>query len=682
MDGGATASPAASTQGYRPALDGIRALAVYLVLAYHAGVDPLAGGFLGVDVFFVLSGYLVTRVLTRDLDGEGRIRLGRFYARRMRRLLPAATVVLVTTAVVVVALDPPATWDDAESGIRAASVYVSNWFFAARATDYFAADVTTNPVLHFWSLSVEEQFYLAWPLVLLAVHRAARVAGTDRRSRRLVQGTVAAGAVASLLWAWHLAGTDLSRAYYGTDTRAYQLLAGALLGLAPGILRRLAGSSAGRTASTALAVAAPIALVALASDLWSPDPIERGALATVGALLLIAAVEVAPTGLGGRLLGAAPIAYLGRISYGVYLWHWLVVLVLDRETDLSTVPTTAVTALVATAAAAASHHLLEQPVRTWSALDRHRGPVIAGGLAVSLAVAVVIVPAIFAVGRRDQGPATIEGGNRADGAPVVLDWRAAQRDEVRPPECQVDRIETCTVVEGDGPTLLLLGDSHAAMFTPMLSEVARDRGAELVVAAEPTCPWPRGVFSAMTGPVCEQAQAEWYGPIIEQVDPDVVVMSSRVLDDPALPTAVYGEGTSLLTPGTDALDDFVAERTEATIEELRSDGRTVVVIEPIPLPGEVDQDPIECLSAATDASECTFGTNRDPLPQERVLRELAEEGAVVSIDLDEEICPSRPTCDVVVDGQIAFRDRSHITGTFSRGLSGPMGDLLVEAGVV
>ena len=175
-----------ATETYRPHLDGLRAVAVYLVVLFHAGSDRFSGGYIGVDVFFVLSGFLVTQLLLRDITGRGSIRFGRFYSRRFRRLLPAAFVALIVTAVVFTAIAAPAEVASAVGSFKAAFLYSTNWYFIHQSTGYFGADISTNPVLHFWSLAVEEQFYLVWPLALGGVVRAHPPAGprpADARHR-------------------------------------------------------------------------------------------------------------------------------------------------------------------------------------------------------------------------------------------------------------------------------------------------------------------------------------------------------------------------------------------------------------------------------------------------------------------------------------------------------------------
>ena len=210
--------PAAAT--YRPHLDGLRAVAVYLVLLFHAGSGAFSGGYVGVDVFFVLSGFLVTQLLLRDIATNGRIRLGRFYSRRFRRLLPAAFVVLIVTAMVYLAIASPAQALDALGSFKAAFLYSTNWYFVHQATAYFGANIATNPVLHFWSLAVEEQFYLIWPLALTGAFVLTRRMDRAKQLRR-IGIIVGMFAVASAVYALSLRTSNPNRAYYGTDTRAY-----------------------------------------------------------------------------------------------------------------------------------------------------------------------------------------------------------------------------------------------------------------------------------------------------------------------------------------------------------------------------------------------------------------------------------------------------------------------------
>jgi peptidoglycan/LPS O-acetylase OafA/YrhL len=209
---------------YRPHLDGVRAVAVLLVVLFHAEAPGFGGGFIGVDVFFVLSGFVVTGSLLAEHARTGRIALPSFYARRVRRLLPAATVLLLSLVVGMRVLASPFERLQAAGDLAAASLYSANWWFVAQASDYFGTDAAESPVLHFWSLAVEEQFYVVWPLVLLLL-----LPGAVGRHRGRVMVVVGVVATVSLALAVTTPDTSLLTAYYGTHTRVYQLFAGALL---------------------------------------------------------------------------------------------------------------------------------------------------------------------------------------------------------------------------------------------------------------------------------------------------------------------------------------------------------------------------------------------------------------------------------------------------------------------
>ena len=211
--------------GHRPALDGLRTVAVYLVVLFHAGLERFEGGFVGVDVFFVLSGFLVSNVLLTELDRHGEIRLWRFYARRVRRLLPAATATILGTSAIMLAVGTQVDRLTLVGDARAASLWFANWHFLFESESYFATDDLESPFLHFWSLSIEEQFYLAFPILLLLVWR-----WTSRRPRRLAPVLLAAtviGVVAQVV----VASGDPDAAYFGTHARIYQLLAGCTAGV-------------------------------------------------------------------------------------------------------------------------------------------------------------------------------------------------------------------------------------------------------------------------------------------------------------------------------------------------------------------------------------------------------------------------------------------------------------------
>ena len=358
-----------------PALDGLRALAILGVIAYHLGLGWASGGYLGVDLFFVLSGFLITSLLLEEWRGAARIRLGAFWGRRARRLLPALFLVLIAVALYAVVngrFSSPASGGAAIdlSGLRgdalATFFYVANWHAIFSHQSYFTQFSTPSPLQHTWSLAIEEQFYLLWPLVILGL-----VTWSPRRWRHIGLGLCVVGALASataMALLYH-PGTDPSRIYYGTDTRAFDLLAGAAVAmLAAG------RPQPGRRARSALHGAAPAA-VAILAVFWARGGTAAGlptsgmfrgeflACAVLGAVV-IADVRQLDPGLLGRLLSFGPLRWIGTVSYGLYLWHWPVFVYLDQaRTGLSGVVLDLARVGLTFSVATASFYLVERPIR-------------------------------------------------------------------------------------------------------------------------------------------------------------------------------------------------------------------------------------------------------------------------------------------------------------------------------
>ena len=663
--------------GYRPYLDGLRAVAVYLVVLFHAGVAWFVGGFVGVDVFFVLSGFLVTRLLLRDVDGVGRIGLRRFYARRFRRLLPAAFVVLVVTGLVYAALASPVEVAAAVGSFQAAFLYVTNWYFIRESADYFGADVSTNPVLHFWSLAVEEQFYLVWPLLLGGLFWLSRGAGD--RQRDVVRVVVAVGVLASLVWAWSLRSSDPTRAYYGTDARAYQLLAGALLAFVPGLFR---GLGAYRRWCRGAALVGLVLLVVVASRWVEVDAISRGVMATVVTVVLLVALEVGQGGLVSGGLSRPSVVYLGKISYGTYLWHWPVILVLNDRFDLSPLSTFGVTVLVATGLASLSFQVLEHPIRVSGFLDGYRGPVIAGGLAVSVFSALVIVPAVVTPDRTKASTMTEEVAGGVGLTPVPpLDFEAIKADFVQPRSCLDQPVEACTLVEGSGKSILLIGDSHAAMMVPTFEAIAKQNDLTLSVFTGGSCPWQLGLRAGVRN--CSGEMEDLYERVIPALDPDIIVAMNYGYEGP-VQVNYRGPDGKPLRPGSAEEMAWLTTTTERSMEKLRADGRTVVLIEPVPFsPGRQAMNPLECLSEAVWVETCRFVVDPAPSGLEELYRRLADEDPQVqSLDLDRSVCPLLPICDPIVGTQVVRWDGSHVTREFAKTLAPSVEMYLVSNGIV
>jgi len=390
--------PRAVSGRHLPALDGLRALAILGVMAYHLGLGWAAGGYLGVDLFFVLSGFLITSLLLEEWCESARIRLGAFWGRRARRLFPALLIVLMAVSVYAVVngrFSTPSTGGAAIdlSGLRGDGLstlfYFANWHAIYVHQSYFTQFSTPSPLQHTWSLAIEEQFYLVWPLVIVLLLRWAR-----RSWRRVGTGLCVVGALASAaaMAALYHAGSDPSRVYYGTDTRAFDLLVGA------GLAMLCAGRvQPGQRARSALHVVAPAAVVVLAVFWVSAGTagmptsfMFRGGflLCALLAALVIADARLVEPGPLGRLLAFRPLRWIGMISYGLYLWHWPIIVYLDQaRTGLSGATLDVARIGLTFALSTLSYYLVELPIR------RRRFSGVSLGLLVpsSAAVAALVV---------------------------------------------------------------------------------------------------------------------------------------------------------------------------------------------------------------------------------------------------------------------------------------------------
>ncbi|OMB97990.1 hypothetical protein A5739_01895 [Mycobacterium colombiense] len=393
-----------------PALDGLRAIAVSLVLIGHGGIPGVSGGFIGVDVFFVLSGFLITSLLLDELGRTGRIELTGFWIRRARRLLPALVLMVLTVAAARQLLP-----DRSLTGLRddaiAAFIWMANWRFVAQKTDYFTQGAPPSPLQHTWSLGVEEQYYFVWPVLLITVTLLLAARAKRRSTRATVGGvrfatfliaTVGALASAALAIVMTSDGTR-DRIYFGTDTRAQALLVGAasaalLVRDWPSMNRGwcMIRTRWGRRVARVLPL---IGLAGLAAATHyatgASGEFRHGLLigVAIAAVIVIAPVALEQRGLVARALALRPLVWLGTISYGVYLWHWPIFLALNGErTGWSGLPLFAARCGATLVLAAASYWLLEQPIRRWRPSRVPLLPLAAATVASAAAVTLLVVP--------------------------------------------------------------------------------------------------------------------------------------------------------------------------------------------------------------------------------------------------------------------------------------------------
>ena len=660
--------PHTTTWTYHPSLDGLRSLAVYLVVLYHCGVAIAGGGFVGVDLFFVLSGFLVTTIMLEELSATGRLDLVHFYDRRVRRLLPAAVVVIVTICAVSVVFLSSVRRAPLVGDAQSALLYVSNWHFLTQSNDYFAsAGVDNSLFLHFWSLSIEEQFYVAFPILLLALTRL------ERRWRHTTAAVLVGLLVASLaaqVW-WSM--VDVNHAYYGTETRLYQLLAGALLGL---VLHRMRHATrANRAGDSRPRLVAAVAFVSLcgmalvATPLLAVSPSNRGILATCCAVPLVATLALTETHVVAHVFAHPALVHLGKISYSTYLWHWPVVVLLREVVSASAAVTAAIVVVLSTALAAASFQMLERPIRARRVPRPLRSSVLASGLVISVTAAVLVVPTLL---NREGTPdlaverqASVGTAANVEGSVPDIDFEAVADDKGWDEQyCPVGKAAECVVVDGQaGPDVMLVGDSHARMLGPALGALAKRHHFNLSVQILGGCPWPRGLVN-INRPQrgqeeCAQARDELYTTILEESGTDVVILTQQARDTGLWADQLAREPGA---PAPDSLDYLLHDTTEKTLSGLADDGIRSLVVHSIWLPPPSFGNPLDCLAGAERVQQCRVPISPEPGRQDAYYLAAASHlDDVYTVDINPTICPAVPVCDPVLGGIPVWRDPGHYT---------------------
>jgi hypothetical protein len=393
--------------------------------------------------------------------------------------------------------------------------------------------------------------------------------------------------------------------------------------------------------------------------------ISRGIVAVVLTGVLIVAAENARGGIVKRALSLRPVTYLGRVSYGTYLWHWPIVVIATHHRHVSQPVLFVLTSALATALAAVSFHGLERPIRSSPRLNRYRVPVVVAGLAISVIGGLVLAPAILEPG----DSLTVRVGTGA--AAHRIDLRASLA-RAPLPDCLGKPITGCTVIHGTGLRVVLMGDSHARMWTPAFAAIAKRESWQLSVVALNECPWQRGLRYAQSNPNiranCRRHQNDWYNREIPQLKPDIIFLAHQAFDE-------FRFRSLLVLPDGDVgrtriprIRRKVTEVTKSSIHALESFARKVVVIEPIGLAPFLF-DPLDCLSNGGPPAKCEYRMQALPTPQEVLYRHLADQRRAWSLNLDRLVCPRDPICDPIIRGLIVKRDGGHLTIKFARSLA-------------
>lgn len=640
----------------------MRAVAVLLVLLYHVGIPFVPGGFIGVDVFFVLSGFLITNHLLAEVSETGRIRFARFYARRARRLLPASMVVLLVTAIVGGLMLPAVLFRQFVDDLVAATLYVPNILLAVQGTDYLA-ESAPSPVQHFWSLGVEEQFYLAWPLLLTLL-----VVLTRRRFRRLAT-VIALGVLASLALSISLTFISQPWAFFSPITRAWELGAGALVALALS-----ATWSLRPLVSAVLAWGGLVAVVAGAVLFTSSTPFP-GVAALVPVLGTVAVLLASPHAQRWgptALLSLQPFQFFGRISYALYLVHWPL-LVLPPLIDPAGEPLSLVQrvglGLVSIVLAWVLHRTVERPFldQTWARSLSPRRVLTATAAAMAVVLASTFALSAFSAQRPLSTPVVAESVQPDDRSvvfsPVVpsnlrpaLSQAASDLPVVYADGCHlplgVDRPMEC--VYGASPAdidIVLLGDSHAAQWFPAL--MAMDSSVSVSSQTKSSC--PAFELTIVMNGVADSGCDRWREEVLQGIEanpPDVVVLSgfAHYRD--------YGAPTVTREAWAQAVDSTVSRLAAVT---------QVVVMTDTP---RFLRSPSICLSASiADTSRCSRA--RDVALDARWIEsetDAARGAGAVVLDLNSFLC-DRETCGTVIGDVLLYRDEHHLSATMSTELA-------------
>jgi peptidoglycan/LPS O-acetylase OafA/YrhL len=664
---------------FRPDIEGLRAVAIVAVLLCHAGVPFLAGGYVGVDVFFVISGFLITRLLLGEIERTGTISLRGFYARRAKRLLPLSAMLLVFVAVGSMIILSPLRNTEVAGDIVSAALYVANWHFAAQSVDYFAQGLEPSPVLHLWSLAIEEQFYLVWPGLMLAATWFWRRRGRSVRPALWV--TLAIILVASLVYGVILTNEKPAYAYFDTFARAWELGLGAAIAMLATVKMPRLGAVALGWAGVAAIVYASFAFTA-----ETTFPGTNALVPTLGAAALIlsgtalAATEAGVAGVragAGWVLSLAPVRYVGRISYSWYLWHWPFIIF---AAALFGPRLSVLGGLLAVAASwvptQLTHTLVEDPVRRSKGLSRLPNRAIALGLAcTAVAVGVGIGLKAAQPTVRTAKLSEVPGAAALPNEPSPQETAVALRPN--PLHARADRgrsyYEGCMVgipsthsnkclygnPEGE-KTLVLFGDSHAMQYFPAVDELAEIHGWRLIVLTKAECPPEELEVRSMVEDREYSQCDEWRQGALERIETGdantTVIMSG---DTEYIP---YGEN------GEELHGDEAAEAMEAgylrTLKRIQEAGPHTVVIRDNPTS---TNDVPSCVSEdITHLARCAFVRHRE-WDREYDVRAAEAFPETHLVDFIADICPGE-ICRAVIGNALTYRDKDHLTATFARTL--------------
>jgi peptidoglycan/LPS O-acetylase OafA/YrhL len=628
---------------FRPDIEGIRGVAILLVVAYHAGVSGFAGGYVGVDVFFVLSGFLITGLLARELSASGGINLSEFYARRARRLLPAFLVVVLATIAIALWLYAPIDQMPVASDARSVALHYSNMLFAQTGVNYNASG--QNPFLHTWSLAVEEQFYFIWPLLFVALGRAY---GKDVTTKQMIRWMTVVGSLSFIL-SLFLTRVAQPWAFFSMPTRIWEFARGGVAALVLGAVTERDEKFGGWIQGAGLAAI-------LIPSVFYHEALSYPGIAAivpvVGTVMLLAGGHKSPNSIVSRALSAEPLRWLGRMSYSWYLWHWpLVILggVFDHNIG---VPGRIAWSVAALGLAVLTHRFIEEPFRRSEALRDE--PQLANMFALGASAAAALIA---------LGGMSLAKNHESS---RVQRWIASARTDGMDHDCWGSHTENprgpCEFGDTRSThTVVLWGDSHAEHWLPAMDRIGRERGWKVIAMIKPGCPvadvelmhWGlKRTYDECTA--SRRANLER----IVAMHPDAVIVSS-------FDHYMERDGSK---SKFDVDGDQWRIGLRRTYARLSRAAINTIVMRDVP---ETGFDVPACLSAKAAGlprvNDCTYRL-RDALhPDAIAAQDVAARGLghLAMVSMVDRVC-STATCPVIQGGAIVYKDDDHLTATFSR----------------
>lgn len=662
-------------------IQGLRAVAVGIVVLFHLWPEHLPGGYVGVDVFFVISGFLITSHLASEVQRTGTVSLTRFWARRIRRLLPAAFTVLSASLVAALVFLPKSLLQQALDEIGASALYIQNWVLAGSSVDYLGADNKPTLAQHFWSLSVEEQFYFAWPIViLLAVWAASKIRRTDETNRRAIGIALSAVFVISLAYSIYETARSQPSAYFVTPTRAWEFAGGGLLAFLP----VWAGSVSHPQLDRALRQAAGwggLALIVVAAFRLNADTVFPGYMAlipVVGSMLLIYAGQREVRLTPGWLARFRPIQLVGDTSYAIYLWHWPLIILLPFVLGRDLTASGKLGILVLTMMlAVATKHFIEDPVQRAKKLALRRAPAY-----VFMVTGMVVLTSVVAVSTVHLAATYQSRADSLDQVGVCLGAGAMLEQN----DCEKPFAMTATVDPGyaatdlywsDGSalaggvcspkagsilgdcefgtvgnpdvTIAFIGNSHGEHMVEPLAIAAKKQNWRLIPHVRARCSGLESADeikdrSADSSIAADQAECYAWGHAVidsltERKDIDAVIISAS--------------GVSANAEAT------------AQIQRLIDSGKRVLILGDSPhLPG--DATAAECVEASSATYDpCSWAADS----QNDTDAAIAAARGMPFVDISSNFCSDDGRCHVAIGGLITFFDNHHMTLDFSRTLA-------------